>query len=416
MASILAITYTVVLPQESSSVTLRLDDYSNYVSRKAISTSDANNREAHKNPNFDNNGDFAVDILSVASLERYNNLVQQQKTFGSHPSVRNFFNATEVDDYDPLCHKELTVEQVMKVSRFCRRRPANISRTMKYLRGMFARKQWLERKPNMVGWLCAIQRPYAGLKKVYSYYNRQNESLPNYFIILDDDSYYNMESFTMNNKGMNSTLLSVTAGCLVRQPGKLLFPVPHEVHYIYLIFNILLMCFTVHQINFTFPFGGFGAVFSGASLNYLFQPVRCHNNESISHENSDAICRQLSQDIAGELQYFQDGMSLLDLIYMYVNTERYRDVDQWKSGFCMHSDWVMGYFINYYNVSAHVSDEWYKDIPHARIEAYKDSVLYRRPTGFCKFEKDCPKGAEICHKPPEGWIENEMKLWINTSM
>ena len=122
----------------------RLDDYSNYVSRKAISTSDANNREAHKNPNFDNNEDFAVDILSVASLKRHINLVQQQKTFGSHPSVRNFFNATEVDDYDPLCHEELTVEQVMKVSRFCRCRPANLSRTMKYLRGIFAREQWLE--------------------------------------------------------------------------------------------------------------------------------------------------------------------------------------------------------------------------------------------------------------------------------
>jgi hypothetical protein len=70
----------------------------------------------------------------------------------------------------------------------------------------------------------------------------------------------------------------------------------------------------------------------------------------------------------------------------------------------------MGYFINnYYNASVHVSDEWYKDVPHARIEAYKDSVLYRKPTGFC------PKGAEIRHKPPEGWIENEMKLWINKS-
>jgi hypothetical protein len=215
---VLVNTYTAPLSQEYSPVGLRLQNYSSYV-RHTVT-----NKEAHKNSNFDNNGGFAVDILSVASLERHSNLVQQRTTFGSHPSVRNFFNATEHDDYDPLCHKELTVEQVMKVSSFCRHRPASLSPTMKYLRGMFARKQWLEKKSNMVGWLCAIQRPYAGLKKAYTYYHRSNERLPNYFIILDDDSYYNMESFMMNNKEADSTLLSVTAGCLVRQPGKFLIP------------------------------------------------------------------------------------------------------------------------------------------------------------------------------------------------
>ena len=106
-------------------------------------------------------------------------------------------------------------------------------------------------------------------------------------------------------------------------------------------------------------------------------------------------------------------MSLLDLIYSYVNTERYRDVDKWVSGFCMHSDWVMGYFINYYNASIHVAEEFYKDVPQARIEAYKNSEIYRKPTGFCKFEKECPKGAEICHKPPKEWMASETDQWIN---
>jgi hypothetical protein len=64
------------------------------------------NKEAHKNPNFDNIGGFAFDILSAPSFEQHSNLVQQRTTtFGSHPSVQNFFN--EVDNYDPICHKEL---------------------------------------------------------------------------------------------------------------------------------------------------------------------------------------------------------------------------------------------------------------------------------------------------------------------
>jgi hypothetical protein len=49
----------------------------------------------------------------------------------------------------------------------------------------------------------------------------------------------------------------------------------------------------------------------------------------------------------------------------------------------MHSDWVIGYFANYYNISRHVVEPYYADVPHARIEPYKNSEIYKKGTGFC---------------------------------
>ena len=48
---------------------------------------------------------FIVDILSVASISQLDLLNAQQKTFASHVSVRNFFNATEDDDADPVAQE-----------------------------------------------------------------------------------------------------------------------------------------------------------------------------------------------------------------------------------------------------------------------------------------------------------------------
>jgi hypothetical protein len=339
---------------------------------------------------------FSVDILSVASINRQELVDVQKRMFGLHSSVRAFFIATELDDDDPWCYKNLTWEDVVAVSNFCRKRPSGISHEMKYLRGLYARTQWLEKKPNPVGWLCAIPRPYSGLRKAYLHYMKMRLSLPDYFIILDDDTYFNMEDFQRIHKPLNSMEAKVVAGCLVRQP--------------------------VHSINFTFPWGGFGTVFSKGSLAYLFHPIYCTNigngtapNVHYNHPNAGGICNQLVKDIAGELKYFKNGNSLLDLIYNYVNTDKYRNIANWdwqnNGGFCMHSDWVMGFFVNFYNVSNHVEDKYYQNVPQARIESFEGSNVYQKASGYCKNEGNCPNGTMICHKPSVQWIDHEISKW-----
>jgi len=94
-------------------------------------------------------------------------------------------------------------------------------------------------------------------------------------------------------------------------------------------------------------------------------------------------------------------------MYRYTTAEKYGDVSKWKTGFCMHSDWVIGYFVNYYNVSKHVVHPYYKDVPHARIESYKESEIYRKPSGFCKNDRVCKSGTELCHRVTPEFLREE---------
>jgi len=345
---------------------------------------------------------FTVDILSVSSINQMDLLHAQQSNIATHISVRNFFNATERDDADPNCHTDITFQHVQSVSNFCRRRRRGEMRPVRsFLRQQFANKRWLGKKKNPTGWLCAQVRPYSGLRKAQLHYQQTGQELPNYLLIFDDDTYYNMEKFQMNFASLDSSIEKVYAGCLVRLP--------------------------VHQINFTFPYGGFGSILSEGALVRLFRRHEClglgsgnatYSKDHVSinekeplltEDSSAAFCSRLKEDNVGELKYFANGMSLVDLMYKYSNTDKYRDVENWNhnSEFCMHSDWVLGYFVNYYNVSTHVTEPYYKNVPHARFESYKGSEIYNRPKGFCRNDAKCEKDTEICHRATPEWMEME---------
>ena len=78
----------------------------------------------------------------------------------------------------------------------------------------------------------------------------------------------------------------------------------------------------------------------------------------------------------------------------------------------MHSDWVMGFFVNFYNVSKHVEEKFYENVPQARMESFKGSHIYAKPTGYCKNNEGiCESGAMICHKPSVQWVEKEVMKW-----
>jgi hypothetical protein len=329
---------------------------------------------------------MVVDILSVGSVSRLDLLDAQRRTMGSHATVRNFFNATELDDADdPDCSRVLTWEHVKKISHFCRRKRPEHPVYRYMTRVLFAREQWLEKKANPAGWMCAQKRPYHGLAKVARHYASRRHAeagLPDWLIIADDDTYYNLELFHRTFRSRNASDLEVAVGCLVRQP--------------------------VHTVNLTFPYGGFGSVLSGGSLAKLLRPIECPPASA----DGEATCDRLRDNIVGELEYFRNGMSLVDLIHAYVSAERYRDVDRWTAGYCMHSDWVLGYFVNFYNVSRHVENPYYRRVPQARIDPFANgSEIYRRPEGLCRNDGVCREGDQVCHRAPAKWMEEETRRW-----
>ena len=160
-----------------------------------------------------------------------------------HVSVRHFVVTTEDDDWDQGCHNNnMTYEEDIKaIVHFCKitKRYSEDNALRLEQRGSYANYVWLGRKANPVGWMCAIPRPFVAL---YNHLKQCKDDLPDYLVILDDDSYYEMEGLLQYLDKMDYTPDKplALAGCRVRAP--------------------------FHIVNFTFPFGGFGLVQSKGEM------------------------------------------------------------------------------------------------------------------------------------------------------
>ena len=102
--------------------------------------------------------------------------------------------------------------------------------------------------------------------------------------------------------------------------------------------------------------------------------------------------------------------------WKYVNAEQHwkhthpRDYNkmQMTGGFCMHADWVIGYFVNQYYLSKHQYAKYFKNNPDNRFLGYNGSEFY---AGYQKRRnlldrKEClndndsncnPQTAHFCH-------------------
>ena len=320
----------------------------------------------------------SFDLISIGSKTRLDYQDAQQRTFGSHVSVRNFFRITEDHDDEPTCDQNLTAGDLNRISVFCRNQKWPNSFLMRYKTKAFAPPKWLQKKANPVGWMCAQKRPIYGLALVVQRYRENNEPLPDYIVIMDDDTYYNMELVSRFLGQSNNNTFVAIAGCLLR--------------------------YRVHEINFTFPFGGFGMIYGKGALENLMRPIRCAGNTQ-ADDFLETSCKRMKENLIGELAVFREGMSLLDLIQTYSSSQRYSSYRNWSYGFCLHSDWMWGYVTNFYPISVHDPDPFYELVPHARLLAY-GSEMYpgqlapevRDKLTQCDHGRNkCHQAAHICH-------------------
>lgn len=254
----------------------------------------------------DFNSSIIFDILSISSKNQLELLKLQKQVFEKQAEVRNFFYVTEDDDTDPTCHKNLTWSDVINISKFCRKRKhLNITKFERTLKGNFAYIKWLEKKKNPIGWICAQKRPIVGLKKVFESYKNHSEKLPDYLIIVDDDTYINLKAIKIDLQALDAKNSRYLAGCMSRFP--------------------------LHEINFTFPYGGFGSFLSKTSIQRFQERINCRKEEY------SQICKRIDENIVREKQFFKNNMSVFDLMFEFVRTEEYVNIRSWRKGFCMHS-------------------------------------------------------------------------------
>lgn len=200
------------------------------------------------------------------------------------------------------------------------------------LQKLYARPEWLKTKKKVEGWFCAIKRQDYAFIKYMELFKKSGIPLPNYMMIIDDDTYLNihhLENYLLqsvdNVNVPRSTEPVIFAGCRVRHP--------------------------VHEMKWTFPFGGWGIYLSEGALKKWVRSIHC---EKENHEDTE-ICRlyrnpSKSDITIGEGKFFQNGMNLNEVFKNYLEQEVY----------CLHGDWFYGYIANFLNISRHV-------VPHSEL-------------------------------------------------
>jgi len=163
--------------------------------------------------------------------------------------------------------------------------------------------------------VCAQKRPLDGLHLALKSY-RAGAPIPDYLLIIDDDTYVDL--------GPVITKL--------RQE----FP-PEET-------NLLAGCYFTYMedwISFSWPTGGFGSFLPKAAIERLMQPVHCNEVDEkgqVADPFSRLVCWRLQQNDLGEQQFFQDGMSVADLMHQFSAQQPFTNVANWSptSGYCFH--------------------------------------------------------------------------------
>jgi hypothetical protein len=152
-----------------------------------------------------------VDIISIGSVLKESFQDGQQRTFGGHPLVRNFFRITERSDFDQECFTELTNDQINDVKSFC----SKGNTAMKKFAYRFRTKVFNPK--NNAGWMCAQKRPIDGLHEVLRQYKAGSMELPDYLFIIDDDTYINMDSLSkILFTEFPAEMPNVVSGCVFR--------------------------------------------------------------------------------------------------------------------------------------------------------------------------------------------------------
>jgi hypothetical protein len=274
---------------------------------------------------------ITIDALSIGTQYNVPQMEGQAKSWASHWSVRYLFGTTEQDDADPACHERLTPRQFMYFPQTCSRMTYNDTR-LRPIRARFPIPKWIAKENKTIGWLCAQQRFAHAVGKVGRFYRREGGQLPDFLFIQDDDTWYGMNQMVSFLSTRNHSIPFTTAGCVIQWP--------------------------VYFVNFSFPYGGYGTILNRLALERLIKPIFCNRTTTATTTPDDdhtlRVCRRLEENLVGERMAFREGFSISDLMARHAAMLPYRRYKRWKNdpGYCMLGDWVLGYYINYYELGS----------------------------------------------------------------
>jgi len=341
-----------------------------------------------------------LDALSVGTQYNLKLLEAQSQTWASHRSIRHYFAATELDDADKTCYKTLNRAMIEQIVDLCvNEQPLVKERGMRIqYKKSFSKGQFMQRG---AGWMCAQQRFAVAVETLGNLYRKQLQvegwTLPDFILMQDDDTYYNMvkiEDFLIDK---DPSIPLAEAPCLIRHTQEYDFSFPWGGKCVgRLVFGETRVC----KVSENLPFfsSGYGFILSRGAIENLIRPIYC-NNTSESDEFERNVCSRLEDDVLGERQYFRNGMSVSDLMGAQVRNNFFTRFSRENWAYCLHGDWVLGYFVNYYYISSPTKDAGFENVPEVRIEGTLGGT-FKEDKGNCIYGSVdmCTEAAHVCHR------------------
>lgn len=223
--------------------------------------------------------DFVVDVLSIGSETRPDQLKAQVETWASHVSVRNFWGFTESQDFDPNCSAEHEEDFLADHVGSCKAvgHGDDGSALKKFVNRFYGYGEGQMDRSKDIKWICAQRRLGRALGWLQHQYGDSFEiELPDAMVLVDDDTFLDMDQVKNHLLSSSNNAPLASAGCLFDRGSSIPFP---------------------------FAYGGFGTFISKDAMKKLVRPVNCE--ESYDEE----MCPNLRMNQIGELDIFEEGMS-----------------------------------------------------------------------------------------------------------
>jgi hypothetical protein len=146
-----------------------------------------------------------TDIVSIGSISRLDHLTAQIETWASHLSTRHFWGFSELNDFDPECASSTTPDKLENFNTCTdffgalQRRDNDIGSFFSMYYGV---TEGGRIRSNDSGWVCAQRRPGRAFGWLHSQYAGGATTIPDYLLLVDDDSYLDMVEVVRILEGM----------------------------------------------------------------------------------------------------------------------------------------------------------------------------------------------------------------------
>lgn len=138
-----------------------------------------------------------VDVISIGSMSKLDYLTAQISTWASHRSTRHFWGFSEVQDFDRECSSSTSAYELDEFVVGCKDILSTLFQEQddvgSFFSDFYGVTEGGRTRSGDAGWMCAQRRVGRSFGWLHSQYAEGVTTIPDYLVIVDDDTYMDME-------------------------------------------------------------------------------------------------------------------------------------------------------------------------------------------------------------------------------